>query len=202
LNLPNRITLSRLGLAAILFLLFGLMETNCIEPFGPWGWCVYILFVVATGTDWLDGYVARRYGLVSPLGRILDPFVDKVVVCGSFVFLTALFPRFVPGWLSVLIIAREFFVNALRGYLESRGIDFSARASGKLKMVLQCVSIGCILFMMGTRNSGLYATPDPLSGGFVAQVTSSMLYAALLITLWSGRQYMGIGLKAIQEDRR
>jgi hypothetical protein len=56
--------------------------------------------------------------------------------------------------------------------------------------------------MMGTKNSGLYSTPDPLSGGFVAQVTSSMLYAALLITLWSGWQYMGIGLKAIQEDRR
>ncbi|HMS15353.1 MAG TPA: CDP-diacylglycerol--glycerol-3-phosphate 3-phosphatidyltransferase [Planctomycetota bacterium] len=201
MNLPNRITLSRLGLAAVLFLLMALMEHEVIHSLGTWGWVVYVLFIVATGTDWLDGFVARKYGLVSPLGRILDPFVDKVVICGTYVFLTGLFPKFVPAWFTVAILAREFFVNALRGYLESRGIDFSARGSGKLKMILQSVSIGCVLFMMGTAHYGLFASPSPLSGGFVVQTTSILLVLALVSTLWSGWQYLQIGMRSLKEDR-
>ncbi len=82
-NLPNQLTSLRLLLSLVLF---GLIVSECYMS-SLW------LFVVAAGTDWLDGYFARKYGQVTTLGRILDPFADKVIVCGTFIFLLA-----VPGW--------------------------------------------------------------------------------------------------------
>ena len=111
----------------------------------------FVLFIVAAGTDWLDGYYARKYGQVTTLGRILDPFADKVIVCGTFIFLAAI-PEYAAsapgacgrGW-SWSSWARELLVTALRSFLEERGSDFSANMAGKLKMVLQCVAAGACL---------------------------------------------------------
>ena len=92
------------------------------------------MFVVAAGTDWLDGYWARKYGQVTNLGRILDPFVDKIIICGTFIFLAAVPDSGVQAWMAVVIVGRELLVTALRSYLEGEGADFSASMSGKLKM--------------------------------------------------------------------
>ena len=114
------------------------------------------MFVIAAGTDWLDGYFARKYGQVTTLGRILDPFADKVIVCGTFIFLAAI-PAIRDGrwgfwglqpWMVVVIVGRELLVTALRSFIEERGSDFSAKMSGKLKMVLQCVAAGVCLFYL------------------------------------------------------
>ena len=110
-----------------------------------------VLFVIAAGTDWLDGYFARKYGQVTTLGRILDPFADKVIVCGTFIFLAAIpdikdVPWGLQPWMVVVIVGRELLVTALRSFIEERGADFSAKMSGKLKMVLQCVAAGVCLF--------------------------------------------------------
>ena len=201
MNLPNRITLSRLGLSFALFVVLALMSEDVLPRIGAWGWIAWAMFFVATATDWLDGYIARRYQLVSPLGRILDPFVDKVVVCGTYVFLTALWPTYVPPWFTVIILGREFFVNALRGFMESRGVDFSAQRGGKIKMVFQCFSIGGILIMMGMRNENLILGnwACPWSGGLVSIVTSWLLWLALITTAYSGFQYATKGLRSLRE---
>ena len=115
-NLPNQLTAMRLALSVVLFVLIV--------------WKVYlaafVVFLVAASTDWVDGYLARRYGLVTTLGRILDPFADKIIVCGSFIFLAAIpeLQQYVQPWMVVVIVGRELLVTALRSFLEQQGADF------------------------------------------------------------------------------
>src|SRR5580700_11211087 len=96
-NLPNQLTAARFVLA---ILLFGLIEA------GLWIVCI-VVFAVAAVTDWLDGYLARRQGLVSTLGRNLDPLVDKVLICGAFIFLVPVPGAGVAAWMVTLVVARE-----------------------------------------------------------------------------------------------
>ena len=103
---------------------------------------------VGASTDWLDGYWARKYGQVTTLGRILDPFVDKIIVCGTFIFLAAIPGSGVVPWMAVLIVGRELLVTALRSFLEGEGADFSAMMSGKLKMLVQCVAVLVSLYAL------------------------------------------------------
>ena len=140
INAPNLITFSRLILALVLFVLIYLD--------GFW-LTAAILFVVAASTDFLDGYVARRYGLVTVIGRIMDPFADKIIVCGAFIFLLDKKVNVEQGvlgsggkaWMVLIIIGREMFISSLRGFLEKQGMDFSADWTGKIKMGLQCIAV-------------------------------------------------------------
>ena len=118
----------------------------------------FVLFLVAVGTDWLDGYYARKYNQITTLGRILDPFADKVIICGTFIFLVTTrgclpIGCLLQAWMVVVIVGRELLVTALRSFLEERGSDFSANLSGKLKMVLQCVAAGPRWSISITRRS-------------------------------------------------
>ena len=153
-NFPNQLTSLRLLLSVIMF---GFITRDYYLT-------SFVLFVIAAGTDWLDGYYARKYGQVTTLGRILDPFADKVIVCGTFIFLVAdpkmpTVPAGLRAWMVVVIVGRELLVTALRSFIEDRGSDFSAKMSGKLKMVLQCIAAGTCLFYL-YRYEGQAAASD------------------------------------------
>src|ERR1700722_8616082 len=125
-NLPNQLTFLRLGLAVVLFALFSAE-----------GWLGGLLcFVVAAFTDWLDGYLARKQNLTSTLGRNLNPLVDKVLMCGTYVFLLPLgTPEgWLLPWMVTVVVARELVITSLRSYLEMTGASFGADWLGKLKM--------------------------------------------------------------------
>lgn len=152
--------MARLGLSIVFFALLGQYEHRA-----PQTWMLdaaWILFVVAAGTDFLDGYVARKYKLVTPLGRILDPLVDKVLVCGTFILFVG--PGFVDKlgtnvtgvapWMVVVIVGRELLVTGLRGFNESRGIAFGASVHGKIKMWIQSVSAPAILLIIARETQG------------------------------------------------
>ncbi|HVA50804.1 MAG TPA: CDP-diacylglycerol--glycerol-3-phosphate 3-phosphatidyltransferase [Pirellulales bacterium] len=172
-NLPNQLTISRLVLAVVLF---GLMTFHC--------WLTsLVVFVVAASTDWLDGYFARKYGLVTVLGRILDPFVDKIIVCGAFICLVAEYPRSgIAGWMAVVVVGRELLITALRSFLEQRGADFSAAMSGKLKMVVQCIAAGTSLFALSYGDVSL---PE-----WLAYLLPITIWSALALTVYSGIEYI------------
>ncbi len=176
-NVPNQLTTARLFLAIVLFVLIAFQYFLAGT----------IVFAIAAGTDWLDGYWARRYGQVTNLGRILDPFVDKFIVCGTFVFLVAEPESGVRAWMAVVIVGRELLVTALRSYLEGEGADFSASMSGKLKMVAQCLAAVISLYAL------YLGTPRP--EGLEWAVTIS-IWAAVLMTIYSGGVYVhrAIGL--------
>jgi CDP-diacylglycerol---glycerol-3-phosphate 3-phosphatidyltransferase len=184
LNLPNLITLSRLILA---FLLFALIAT------GGWWITSAVLFVFAATTDALDGYLARRYGQITVLGRILDPFVDKIIVCGTFIFLMKPpgdLDAGVSAWIVTTIIGREMFVSTLRGLLEKEGKDFSASFSGKAKMALQCVAVTLCLASLSPALNEL-----PM----FQTLRDVVLIAAVVVTVWSGLIYVFRGAALLQE---
>lgn len=149
-TLPNKLTSLRLVLAFCLFVTVWLQL---------WG-ASFLVFTAAAITDWLDGYFARKRGLISSLGRVYDPLVDKILVCGTFIFLAEARDTGLPGdaglnaWMVTIVVTREFIVTALRGFLEDRGVSFGADAFGKIKMVLQVIAILWIFFSLSLVSKG------------------------------------------------
>ena len=149
---PNRITAIRFVGAAVLFALLAIYgdlpedrvhEIRGVLLFAFW------LFTLTAATDYLDGWLARRGEHVTAFGRIADPFVDKVLILGSMIFLTVLpWSRpWLPTWMVVVVLARELLVTTIRGYVESIGVALPADRFGKIKMVAQCVAVGALLAM-------------------------------------------------------
>ena len=183
LNVPNQLTALRLVLSVVLF---------CFIAFGYFGTGL-ALFVIAASTDWLDGYWARRYGQVTVLGRILDPFVDKVIICGTFIFLVAEQPESgVKAWMAVVIVGRELLVTALRGFLEGEGADFSAAMSGKLKFVLQCAAAVSSLYVLHLDRAEISA-PNWLNWTLLLTV-----WSAVGLTVYSGVIYIVAAVRLIR----
>ena len=154
INLPNQITLARLGLAIVFFVLLAQYRHG---ESAFWQLDISVaIFIIAALTDILDGYLARKHGLVTPLGRVLDPFVDKVLVCGAFIMLAG--PGFadvdgisvtaVAPWMVVVIVGRELLVTGLRGFNESIGKPFPATVYGKIKMWMQSIAVPVILLLI------------------------------------------------------
>jgi CDP-diacylglycerol--glycerol-3-phosphate 3-phosphatidyltransferase len=171
-TVPNLLSLARLVLAVVFFV--------AVER--GWPVAAFWLFVVAASTDWVDGWYARRFDQVSRLGRIFDPLVDKVIVCGAVVLLAAAGTAIAP-WMAVVVIVRELMVTAIRAEMEKAGRDFSAAFSGKLKMVLQCVAIGLVL-------AGR-AWPEWQPGGIaIDRLAGGAAWAAVIATIWSGLEYL------------
>lgn len=170
-NLPNILTLSRLGLAIILFVL---IHFEC--------WTAVLgVFVIAAITDWLDGYLARKQGLTSALGRNLDPLVDKVLVCGAFIFLLPVSDSGLTAWMVTVVVARELIVTGLRSFFEARGVAFGADYVGKIKMVLQCAALIAI-FVVLSYPTEQRAALDP--------IRLLIVWAMLAATVYSGGQYL------------
>jgi CDP-diacylglycerol--glycerol-3-phosphate 3-phosphatidyltransferase len=154
LNIPNQITIARLMMAIVFFIL--LSQYSQRAPHSGMLLVATVLFVVAAVSDFFDGYLARRWGQITTLGRVLDPLVDKVLVCGAFILLAG--PGFVDehghtvtevsAWMVVLIVGREMLVTGLRGFNESIGMAFGASIYGKLKMWMQSIAVPVILFLV------------------------------------------------------
>lgn len=152
-NIPNQITLARLVLAIVFFALLSFYAPG--EPQRQWLLTVcFWLFLVAVLTDVLDGWLARTWKQVTSFGRVCDPVVDKVLVCGAFVFFaTEIFyepetQRNISGvqpWMVVLILVRELLVSAIRSFAEAQGTEFAAIWVGKAKMFVQSASVCVIL---------------------------------------------------------
>jgi len=120
LNVPNVLTMARLVLSIVVFVLV---------PLGFY-FSALLVFVVAASTDWVDGYWARRFNQVTQLGRIFDPFVDKIIVCGLFIFLAAERESGIAAWMAVVVVGRELLVTALRGFIEQRAVISPPRWPG------------------------------------------------------------------------
>lgn len=139
------------------------------------------LFIIASATDWVDGHYARKYHLVTNMGKFLDPLADKLLVTAAFVMLVGL--QYIPAWVVVLILSREFAVTGLRLLLVESGIVCAASKLGKLKTVTQIVAISAYL---------LHDFPLSLIPGYVdlpVSFADIMLYVALFFTVLSGYDY-------------
>jgi CDP-diacylglycerol---glycerol-3-phosphate 3-phosphatidyltransferase len=180
-NVPNTLTVSRLVLAICVFALIA---------WSYYAWAL-ALFVVAALTDALDGYFARLLKQDTPLGRQLDPLVDKVIVAGCYIYLatkagTGVWPSMVTA-----IVVRELLIQGLRSHLEGKGQPFGARAAGKLKTVVQCLSISAVLFCL--------AQETPVAPALL-WARDGLTWLAVALTLYSGFSYIAVGLPKLRGE--
>jgi CDP-diacylglycerol--glycerol-3-phosphate 3-phosphatidyltransferase len=175
-NLPNQLTLGRFVLAVVLFVLIA---------FEQWPWCL-VVFLAAAVTDWLDGFLARRYKLGTDLGRNLDPMADKVLVCGAFIFLLPVPGAVLQPWMVTVVVLRELVITGLRSYLEGQGAKFGADWFGKLKMWFQSVALVAIFVRLSVQATS-WAT---FSAAVWDDLIAILLYATVIATALSGMQYL------------
>jgi CDP-diacylglycerol--glycerol-3-phosphate 3-phosphatidyltransferase len=180
--------MARLVAAGVFFALLSIGEGSTQQA--AWYWAGLAVFVLAVISDALDGYVARRQGLVTTFGRVADPFVDKVLVCGGFVYLIGI-SCVVQAWMVVLILAREFAITTIRGFLESRRCEFGADIWGKSKMVIQSVAVPMLL--------AYAAIGEP--AGFLRGLAWFAIIAALSVTLLSATSYLIRAARVSAEPR-
>lgn len=187
-NLPNAITVSRLILTAIFVIAVGFPTTTGFSV-------ALVTFSVAAATDWLDGYLARKLGLVTPLGKLLDPLADKILVCAAFVYFSAqpVNSYHAPVWVTCVIIAREFLVTGLRQIAVEAGQVLAADKLGKWKTTFQLTY--CITGLVWLTFASM---PDPgalggslknlaTPGGWLMNIS---LWGAVSLTLISGANYV------------
>ena len=176
LNIPNLLSFARIPLSVAVF--------ACIVYEL---WLVgLIAFAVATATDWIDGWWARRYGPLTLVGRNLDPLTDKILVCGTFIYLIPVAQAGIQPWMVTVVVCRELMVTGIRGVVEAAGKKFGADWFGKLKMALQCaVLIGVLLIRWLDSLGGM---SDVLT--VLEAVQLVFLWLMLAATVGSGIQYV------------
>jgi CDP-diacylglycerol---glycerol-3-phosphate 3-phosphatidyltransferase len=180
MNLPNKITVSRI-------LLIPLFLIVMIVPFS-WGdisllgttmpvthFVGALIYIFASVTDWVDGYIARKYNLVTNLGKFLDPLADKLLVSSALIVLVEL--GYAPAWIVIIIISREFAVTGLRLLLAGGGEVVAAKMPGKIKMWAQTVAISALLLH------------NIIFEAFSIPFADLALWVAMFFTIWSGWDY-------------
>jgi len=179
-NVPNTLTVSRLGLAVFVFA----MISN--------GWYAGALavFVLAAASDALDGYFARLLNQDTPLGRQLDPLIDKVIVSGVYIYLAAIPDTGVYPWMVTAVVVRELLIQGLRSLLEGQGQAFGAKMAGKLKTLCQCLSISAVLLCLA-----LEAPPEGLRW-----LRDILTWTAVGLTLYSGASYLSGAMPSLRAE--
>ncbi len=179
-NVPNALTTARFALAIAVIVLVPLADYRS----------AVVVFLIAASTDWMDGYWARKYGQITKLGRIFDPFVDKIIICGTFIALSGVADSNVASWMATIVVARELLVTSLRGLIEGAGGDFSASWLGKWKMVVQCAAVVSELLCLTSNPPAAWLT-----------ITSgALLWGAIAITVYSGYDYVVAAARAMRDQ--
>ncbi|RMD81361.1 MAG: CDP-diacylglycerol--glycerol-3-phosphate 3-phosphatidyltransferase [Lentisphaerae bacterium] len=187
LNLPNAITLLRF-IITIVFISLASIQMDRVEDSLCYWRIAFILAILAGGTDFIDGYLARRYNQVTDLGKLLDPLTDKVFTLSSFIILT--YYHWVPIWVTCLILSREFAVSGLRQIAATQGSVISAKWIGKWKTVLQMLVLalgGCFWVRWLPLDLN---TKSPLWLYWIWQI---ILILITIFTIYSGVEYFWKG---------
>ncbi|HUF63259.1 MAG TPA: CDP-diacylglycerol--glycerol-3-phosphate 3-phosphatidyltransferase [Verrucomicrobiales bacterium] len=187
MNLPNQLTVARLFMTLVFVAVLAFSF--------PWSSQVALgLFIVASLTDWLDGLIARRWGLITNFGKLMDPLVDKILTCSALIMLAAGANPLFPPWAVVVVLAREFLVTGLRLIAGSQGDVLVADSLGKWKTVTQ---IAAIIYFL----AWLASSEEPLGAVFSATLFAPswmqpaiagkvLIAATLLTTVVSGCSYL------------
>ena len=197
-NMPNLLSFSRIFATILVFILAIVNQ--------PWSFLIAtVIFFLASVTDLLDGYLARRYHLVSPLGIFLDLTADKVFVSAILVAFVQI--SLVPAWIVVIIITREFLVTGLRSVASARGTVIPAGKLGKQKTFITLLAIGGILLAKGIGANHLSLYPPLLNfnstqlnvGDYLLLVADALMLLAVIWTVLSGVEYLRGALPLLRE---
>lgn len=192
MNLPNKLTILRVFMIPF-FVIFMLLSVSgmdieeasvSVSSFTTYRITAVAIFCIASFTDFLDGYIARKQGLVTDFGKFMDPLADKLLVCSALILLTA--EGSLPSWVVIIIIAREFIISGFRLVASDNGIVIAASWWGKFKTVSQMIM--CIVLML----PGVPKLIGPV-------VTGVIIAAAAILTVVSLIDYMAKNIKVITD---
>ncbi|MEH7356665.1 CDP-diacylglycerol--glycerol-3-phosphate 3-phosphatidyltransferase [Neobacillus drentensis] len=194
MNIPNRITVSRILLIPIFLIIM-------LAPF-DWGnmhllgadlpvthFVGALIFILASTTDWIDGHYARKYNLVTNMGKFLDPLADKLLVSAALIVLVEINDIYAPSWIVIIIISREFAVTGLRLLLAGEGEVVAANMLGKIKTWTQIIAISSLLL------HNIIFAMIPFRFDVVA------LWVALIFTIWSGWDYFAKNIHVLKKSK-
>ena len=187
MNLPNLLTIARMALVPV-FIVFFYLGQGGAQLYSV---LAFAVFLVASGTDAIDGHIARKHNLITNFGKLMDPLADKVLTTAAFVVFVDV--KIIPAWMVIVILAREFAITGLRGVAASEGTVIAADLSGKLKTVFQMVAICVILLALaigeGQATQGIFA--------FFSCAGQILMWAAVALTVYSGIEYLWKGRKLL-----
>ena len=183
-NVPNILTISRIPLTIVL----------CVFIECRLWFAALVTFVVASLTDWIDGWWARKFNQTSTFGRVFDPLTDKILLGSAFIFLVAVPESAMQAWMAAVVIGRELLITGVRGYVESLGKKFGADWFGKLKTILQCVWLLAVLVYLTMKQD----SPESSLLGPVEILHYGLLYAMIAATVLSGLQYCWKAVKLVR----
>ena len=176
-NIPNLLSMSRIFAVPVFVIL--MLEKNPLRAF-----IAGIVFSFASATDWLDGYLARRWGQVTNIGKLLDPVADKILILSAMVILVDL--DIIRAWIAVVFIGREFAVTGLRSIASADGIIIPAETMGKYKVVAQTIAVIALLLN------------DYLKNVWVQEIGWGALWIAMFLSLYSAVQYFWVYNKQLE----
>ncbi|MEO0542842.1 MAG: CDP-diacylglycerol--glycerol-3-phosphate 3-phosphatidyltransferase [Pseudomonadota bacterium] len=188
-SIPNLLTYGRILAVPLIVLLF--FVPNTLEPSAAMRWFAFWVFVIASLTDWLDGYLARKWNETSNIGRMLDPIADKLLVSVILLILAA--DGTIAGWsiwAGVIILCREILVSGLREYLASAKVSVPVSQLAKWKTTVQLVAIG--LLVLGPAGNDVMP--------YVTEAGLTLLWIAALLTLYTGYDYFRSGMRHVMES--
>jgi CDP-diacylglycerol--glycerol-3-phosphate 3-phosphatidyltransferase len=183
-NLPNKLTIGRLILTAIFVAVVSIEAIPQRYSIG------LVLFGIAAFTDFLDGYLARKHGLITNFGKLMDPLADKVLMCSAFVILAR--HGQIPAWVVIALLSREFLVTGLRLLATSQGRVLAADSWGKLKTFLQIVLAIYLLLFLASSEAAFEFTKPLFSNQWTSPELLGVILIATtaLVTIFSGIGYM------------
>lgn len=179
LNLPNILTMTRIAAIPLLAVIL-------LSPSQSAGFWAAVVFSLASITDWLDGYLARRMGIVTVFGKFLDPIADKLIVMAALIMILPF--GHVPAWMVLVILGREIIITGLRGIASSEGIVIQASDLGKFKTIFQLVAI--IGLLLHYDYYWFFGIVHQWSHVNMHNVGMFFLWIATLLTVWSGVDYL------------
>ena len=196
MNLANKLTLVRIFLVPVFLVFIAVKDI----PYGSF--IATFIFILASPTDKLDGYVARSRNQITNFGKFMDPLADKLLVTAALISLVEL--QVVPGWAAVVIIAREFAVSGLRSIAASQGKVIAASWWGKIKTVIQIIAIILLLLKVNIHDAKLlkiFVIDNHYVKEFFRIAPTVMLMVAVIVTLLSGYDYFKKNKEAVSIDK-
>ncbi len=178
MNLPNRITILRILLLPFFVILM-------LTDFFDWQkWAAFAVFVIASGTDAVDGHLARKLNQVTNFGKFLDPLADKLLVCSALICLLS--RERIAAWVVIVIISREFIVSGLRLVAADQGVVIAAGMSGKIKTTVQMITILVLIAELG--------------GPVVHVIEEILICLSVILTIYSMLEYLYQNRRLLFED--
>ncbi|MEN9360702.1 MAG: CDP-diacylglycerol--glycerol-3-phosphate 3-phosphatidyltransferase [Verrucomicrobiota bacterium] len=187
MNIANQVTCARFVFTIVFLILAQFQENDAVR------WTAVVIGILTGCSDFVDGWLARKYNIITDFGKLMDPITDKIFVCCCFIVLVE--NKQLGAWAPVLILSREFAVSGLRQLASQKGIVIAADTGGKIKTILQCTCLAALGLHWGWRG----AVPPPAD--WIGYSLNALVIVTVLFTIYTGYRYFSANRQLFMESK-